>query len=280
MDSPADAPTGTERSGIPEVGTDSVPFLQGSGGMFVQALDFSFEVSDDGVSMLGSATFTDTLRSPGSSLVRPSLLATIADCVTGVPACQATAPRLAVTLDIVVRIVADRMDDQLDISAQIIKKGRSTVATEVCFSNATTGDPAALSYLTFMASPRPQDVAPPLFGGMRTTGSMPVAFPDFVGLRVLEPGVAEIELSPFVAQASGTLQGGVVALLGEMAAESLSGGTVLDLDTRYLTAVRVGPARTTAVSLGGGLVRVQVHDVGTGNRLAALVTARVGPSIL
>ena len=69
-----------------------------------------------------------------------------------------------------------------------------------------------------------------------------------------------------------------MALLAEMAAESLTGRPVLDLDTRYLTAVRRGPGRATAVSLGSGFVRAEVRDVGNGNRLAALVTARVAPA--
>jgi acyl-coenzyme A thioesterase PaaI-like protein len=68
-----------------------------------------------------------------------------------------------------------------------------------------------------------------------------------------------------------------VALLGELAAESLTQRPVLDLDIRYLSAVRKGPGRATAVSLGGGLVRAEVRDVGMDNRLAALVTARVAP---
>jgi acyl-coenzyme A thioesterase PaaI-like protein len=192
-----------------------------------------------------------------------------------VPACLTTAPQLAVTLDIVVRIVADRSGDSLALTAEIVKVGRSTVAAEVCFTDAATGQLVAHSYVTFMASPRPQDVAPPLIRGMRTTGSMPVAFPDHIGMRVLEHGVTEIEHGPFLQQASGTLQGGAVALLGEVAAETLTGRPVLDLDTRYLSAVRLGPGRATAVSLGSGLVRAEVRDVGNDNRLAALVTARV-----
>ncbi|MDQ1360210.1 MAG: hypothetical protein QOJ44_587 [Acidimicrobiaceae bacterium] len=261
----------------PDVGEAPLPLIGEGRKMFVNDLAFGFAMSEDGMTMTGDATITDSLRSAGSSLPRPSVLATMADCVAGVAACLSTAPRLAVTLDIVVRIVSDRSADSLELSAEIVKMGRSTVAAEVRFSDAATHELVAHSYVTFMASPRPQDIAPPLVRGMRTTGSMPVAFPDYIGMRVLEPGVTEIEHGPFVQQASGTLQGGAVALLAEMAAESLTGRPVLDLDTRYLTAVRRGPGRATAVSLGSGLVRAEVRDVGNGNRLAALVTARVAP---
>ena len=246
--------------------------------MFVNDLGFGFDMSEDGMIMTGDATITDALRSTGSSLPRPSVLATIADCVAGVPACLATTPRLAVTLDIAVRIVSDRCGDRLELAGEIVKMGRSTVAAEVRFSDPASHELVAHSYVTFMASPRPQDAAPPLIRGMRTTGSMPISFPDYIGMEVVEPGVTEIEHGPFLQQASGTLQGGAVALLGELAAESLTGQPALDLDTRYLSAVRQGPGRATAVSLGAGLVRAEVRDVGMDNRLAALVTARVAPA--
>jgi hypothetical protein len=263
-----------------EPNPEAIPATLAGGGrtMFVNDIGFTFDMSEDGMSMGGDATITDALRSVGTPLPRPSVLATIADCVAGIPAFVATAPRLAVTLDIVVRIVSDRCGGRLELSGEVVKMGRSTVAAEVRFSDPVSHELVAHSYLTFMVSPRPQDVAPPVARGMRTTGSMPVAFPDYIGMRVVEPGVTEIEHGPFLQQASGSLQWGAVALLGELAAESLTRRPVLDLDTRYLTAVRQGPGRATAVEIGGGLVRAEVRDVGMDNRLAALVTARVAPA--
>jgi acyl-coenzyme A thioesterase PaaI-like protein len=244
---------------------------------FVGQIPFGFTLSEDGLEMVGDAGVTAMLRSTHSGPPRASLLATIADCMAGIPACIVTTPSLAVTLDIAVRMVADHCGDLLDMTGEIVKRGRSTVAGEVRFSDARTSDLVAMSYVTFMASPRPQDLAPPLLRGMRTTGSMPVTFPEFVGTRMLSAGVAEVDLTPFVMQASGSLQGGIVALIGEMAAESLTGSPVLDLDVRYLSAVRVGPGRATATLLGTDLVRVEVRDVGGDDRLAALIFARMAP---
>jgi acyl-coenzyme A thioesterase PaaI-like protein len=254
------------------------PDAEGRRPIFVSEIPFGFDLADDGVTMVGDATISDALRSPGSSLPRPSVLATIADCIAGIPACFVTTPALAVTLDIAVHLVADRCGDRLTVRGEIVKPGRSTVASEIRFSDADTAQLVATSYVTFMASPRPQDHAPPLQRGMRTTGSMPVPFPDYVGTRRLAPGLAEVDLTPFVMQASGTLQGGVVAMIGEVAAESLSGSPVLALDIRYLSAVRVGPGRATATSLGGNMVRVEVRDAGSDHRLAALILARVAPA--
>jgi acyl-coenzyme A thioesterase PaaI-like protein len=245
--------------------------------MFVNDIPFGFDLAEDGVSLIGDATITDALRSTGSGLPRTSVLATIADCMAGVPACLSTAPRLAVTLDIVVRNVAGRCGDRLEVAGEIVKRGRSTVAGEVRFSDRETKELVALSYVTFMASPRPQDQAPVMLRGMRTMGTMPLPFPDYIGLRLLEPGVAEVDLVHFVMQASQSLQGGAVALLGEVAAESLASSPILDLDVRYLSAIRVGPGRATATRAGRDLVRVEVRDVGSNNRLAALIFVRVAP---
>jgi acyl-coenzyme A thioesterase PaaI-like protein len=257
---------------VPEGAADAVAVQ-----MFVNDIPFGFDLAEDGISMVGDCTISDALRSAGSALPRASVLATIADCVGGVPACLSTAPRLAVTLDIVVRNVAKRCGDRLELAGEVVKQGRSTVAGEVRFSDAETKELVALSYVTFMASPRPQDNAPPMLRGMRTTGSMPIPFPDYIGLRIVEPGVTEMDLVHFVMQASQSLQGGAVGLLGEVAAESLTSSPVLELDVRYLSAVRVGPGRATATRVGRDLVRAEVRDVGSDNRLAALILVRVAP---
>jgi acyl-coenzyme A thioesterase PaaI-like protein len=243
---------------------------------FPAGLLFGFDLADDDMTSTGDVTLTDAVRLPGSSLPRPSVLATIGDCVAGVPAGIMTGPdRLSVTLDIAVHLVAPACGDRLTVRGEIVKKGRSTIAGEVHYLDTATDSPVAYSYLTFMVSPRPQDRAFPRLRGMRMETPMPVPIAEYLGVRTLAPGVSEMDLAPFVQQAAGSLQGGAVALLGEAAAESLTGRPVLDLDVRYLSAVRVGPGVATATDLGGDFVRVEVRDAGRDNRLTALVAARV-----
>ena len=55
--------------------------------MFVNDIPFGFDVSENEIDMVGDATITDALRYPGSRLPRASVLATIADCMAGIPAC-------------------------------------------------------------------------------------------------------------------------------------------------------------------------------------------------
>jgi acyl-coenzyme A thioesterase PaaI-like protein len=75
-------------------------------------------------------------------------------------------------------------------------------------------------------------------------------------------------------QPAGTIQGGAVALLVELAAESSAGAPIEDLEIRYLSAIRVGPARATAEVIAPGLIRVELRDVGRPDRLATVALAR------
>ena len=86
--------------------TPRTPQESAEGGTFLSAIPFSFGVSEDNLTALGDATISEPMRVPGSVLPRPSVLATVADCVAGVPAGLLIAPRLSVTLDIVVRLIA------------------------------------------------------------------------------------------------------------------------------------------------------------------------------
>jgi acyl-coenzyme A thioesterase PaaI-like protein len=251
--------------------------LSGTSG-FIDDLSFEFDVSAQGTHGEGRASITPMMRTTGS-LVRPSVLLTIADCIAGVPAMHVSSPRLAVTLDMVLRVVSERTGPELVVTSDVLKQGRNTVASEVRFTDAGSGELAALGYLTFMTSARPTDLSPPVPDGMAFRGSLPVSFPERVGLRVVAPGTTELDRRPFVEQASGSLQGGMVALLGETAAESLTGMAVRELDARFFTGVRVGPGRATAEAVGDGVVRVEVRDAGNADRLAALVTARVAATV-
>ncbi len=263
----------------PDAAVDGGPIREvlSETGSFINDLSFSFDVTTDGSHGVGRATITPNMRS-GPSLARPSVLLTIADCIAGVPAMHVSSPRLAVTLDMAIRIVVDEMGSELAVTSDVLKQGRNTVASEVQFAEIGSGRLVALGYLTFMTSARPQDLSPPIPGGMAFDGIMPEAFPERVGLRTVAPGITELDRHPFLLQAAGSLQGGMVALLGETAAESLTGRPVIELDARFFTGVRVGPGRATADVVGDGVVRVEVRDSGNADRLAALVTARVAAS--
>ena len=247
------------------------------GRIFIRDLNFQSVPGPNPQEVAGTATLSEHLRHPATSVPRLSVLATIADCVAGVAAGSAFHPRLGLTLDIGVHIIAPKIADDLAIAARLLKEGRTTVSAEVRFSDRWTGELVAISDLTFIASPRPQDLAPTALAYVRSEGTMPVPFPDHVGVRRVQPGIAEVELGPLVAQASGTVQGGIIALLAEVAAETLCDRLIVGLDVRYLAAVRSGPGRASARALNDALIRVEVRDVGSNDRLTALAMVRLAP---
>lgn len=98
-------------------------------------------------------------------------------------------------------------------------------------------------------------------------------------------GVVEMAVRPEVCNPAGTLQGAMVALVAESAAEDLVGTragapvVVTELDIRYLARAEVGPVRTESRALGGGTydpVEVRLVDASTG-RITTLVYARAAP---
>jgi acyl-coenzyme A thioesterase PaaI-like protein len=203
------------------------------------------------------------------------VLATLADVVTGVLATQLTLPRFALTLDLSVLGLAATHGDRLLMSGRILKTGSTIIATEARFVEEGSERPVAYSYVTFMRAPRAEDVMDGV-PSSRPLGptTMPAPFAEQLGARVLGPGVVELDRTPYVMQPTGTIQGGAVALLGELAAESLLGTAVVDLDVRYLSTVRVGPARTSSTALDATTARVEVRDMGNANRLTTLVVGR------
>lgn len=242
--------------------------------MFIADIGYTQEV--DGDRSVGRLEVTDHLRIPGSGRPRPSVLATMADVHTGVLASRQTAPSVALTLDLAVWTLAESTSDWLEIEARPLKVGRTTLVYEAELREPTTGVVTTVSHVTFVASPRPQDVMPPARERPQAVSAMEKPFADALGAHAVSAGAVEASLEPYVSQSTGSMQGGVIALLAELAAESGSGAPVLDLDVRYLSSVRTGPARAVASPFGPGSSRVEVRDTGRDDRLCALAYARTG----
>src|SRR5579862_2349839 len=222
---------------------------------------------------VGGFEVTPEMLGP-DGFVRPSILATEADMMGGALSNRASEPRIPLTVDLTVHRFAAVGVGRLSMVGRLLKVGRRTTVAEVFFS---TGDerPLFVSHATFMPSPDPKDSQP--FGGDRDAGgpALTQPFTAQLGVRVVASGVAELDRTPYTMQPTGTIQGGAVAALAEVAAETATGAAVADLEVRYLSAVRAGPARATAEVMGAGRVRVEVRDRGNGDRLATLVVATV-----
>jgi acyl-coenzyme A thioesterase PaaI-like protein len=228
----------------------------------------------EGETAIGWFEVTDSLRVPGTDQVRASVLATMADVYTGVLAGAAVSPRTALTVDLTLRILGDVGAERYDVVARVLRSGQRTTVAEAEFFNPQTGELMAFSHATFMASPRPQDLIN-LPRAHVSVGTMQRPIAEELGIVVSAPGEAEVVRGAYVNQPTGTIQGGVLAVLAEVAAESLTSRRVVDIELRYLSAIRVGPARAVARSLNDETVRVEVRDAGNEDRLTTVVMLRV-----
>jgi acyl-coenzyme A thioesterase PaaI-like protein len=240
--------------------------------MFIARLGVSYRADGDGVS--GRFEVSEHERVPGSRLVRVGVLATVADVVAGWGANRHVFPRIPLTVDLSVHWLRPLDGDVFDVTARVLKAGATTVVSEATFADPATHERAIVSYVTFVVSPRPQDAFSQPLPERVHQSSLTQPIMEDIGARVVGPGVAELDRVPYVMQPAGTIQGGAVALLVELAAESIAGAPIEDLEIRYLAAVRVGPARATAEVIAPGLVRVELRDVGRPDRLATIALAR------
>jgi acyl-coenzyme A thioesterase PaaI-like protein len=259
-------------------------------GHFVR--DLGFGAGRDGDEFVGSMEVTPELCTPGTDHVRVGALITLADCTAGPLAARITMPSLSLTLDLTYTAIGRPPADVVYARAAVRKHGRSTTFTETILSD-SAGRPFGRCLGTFVSSPRPEDqllhdpVA--LLSRPTVTPQVPVALADHMGIRVMAPGVAELDRHAKVLNTGQTLQGGAVSILAEVAAASAASQAVgapmvvTELDVRYLATYRTGPGRAIAEPLvvgGDGApttVRVEVRDAGRDDRLGTVAIARCLP---
>ncbi len=145
----------------------------------------------------------------------------------------------------------------------------SVLEAEICNEKSIIG----FGRGTFVAAPDGAVVvARPPMSGTRCL-SIPLAVR--AGIEVPRAGIALIPNGPDARNGANTLTGGLIALVAEEAALSLTPGETLGLlDIEFLRAIRVGPAVASA-QVHNGVGRVDVRDAGKDNRLAAVATTRV-----
>jgi acyl-coenzyme A thioesterase PaaI-like protein len=100
-----------------------------------------------------------------------------------------------------------------------------------------------------------------------------------LGAEVVDAPAGELQLacSPYVANSIGTINGGVLAVLVEVAAEAMCPGrSATDMQIHFLSQLKVGPARTRSSVLrretDHAVATVEIVDTGNGDQLLALAT--------
>jgi uncharacterized protein (TIGR00369 family) len=226
--------------------------------------------------------------------VRVGVIATFVDILGGALALKAIYPDWIATADLSVYTSRRNTSEFFVASGSVIRGGSTTVALDVDIkvasgSSPSIGDTLGSAMMTFSRLPRrkdtielEQDSLDAVAYAMEGSG---LAGPllDEIGIRVVDgsAGVAEAEMSGYVRNSFGVLQGGVVALLadvaGEPAAQAAVGKSLMtsDLSIRYLSPGKIGPFRTASrvvrTTADTALTRVEVRDTGADDRLLAVV---------
>jgi len=220
--------------------------------------------------------------------VRASVLSFVVDVAAGIPL-DRDPGFWTLTTDMSVRMGAVPAPGYVEARNQVLRKGTRS-ATCLVELTEDRGRPFATGAIGFSKVPRRADDPPKPNVAF---GEVPLMFRDAVpldrplreeaGIEVVHAvdGVVQVEVTPELRNPAGTLQGAMVALVAEAAAEELVSArfgmpaVVTSLDLRYLRRTQAGPVRTRSRLLGSGwdaAVQVDVVDTSTGE-VTALVLA-------
>ncbi len=222
-------------------------------------------------------------------VVRASVLAYVMDALAGI-AVDDDPGVWTLTTDLSIRTLPRPAPEHIEARATLLRRGRRSVTSRVELTDAD-GGPVATGAIGFTrVDRRPTDPPKPqvtpaeaavLFDGLP---ALDRPLREEAGIEVLDAaeGVVQLDVTAELRNPAGTLQGAMVALLAEAAAEDLvatrfeSPVVVTDLDVRYLAQAPEGPVRTRARLLGAGPdapVEIELVDTSV-DRLTTLVYAR------
>ncbi len=245
---------------------------------------------------------------------RVGVVATLVDVVGGLLGVRILRPDWMATADMTVQLVRPALGPFVEARVELVRRGRTTMVLEALVVNVDEhgtelsgdSDPVAWSTTTFAVLP----------GGNRTMDQdLPFDLPttmaigdgtglsrsllDTLGISIVDPAAGRVSLPvhPYVHNSIQGVQGGAMALLGDVAATEALGAAaglgpgsvvVTDLQVAYLTLGRVGPIVTRATVLDGSGVEhaartgassavVELVDSGAEDRLCTVINARAVP---
>lgn len=200
-------------------------------------------------------------------VVRGCVLVMMVDVGAGWAAEQHAGDDWTFTVDIGVRrhpVVTDRIS-----GVPAVQRAGRTMSIDLPMTDAG-GEASAHGVSTFVRlARRPQDPVRPDFpeNSMATWEAPDARLDELLGARATEAGLM-VDLRPELLNPAGILQGGVAALLAELAAqrtlEERSGRdlVVTAFDVRYVTMGRVGPFEAVVEPIGPDNAVVKLLDRG------------------
>jgi uncharacterized protein (TIGR00369 family) len=236
--------------------------------------------------VVGDAAAPGYLRSDDGTIATGALLA-LADSVAGLCGGLAALPGWVVSTNLMLRAVRLDVVGPLRLQADVLRAGRKAVVTAVTIHDAGAGDrllaDGALTSAVLVPEggppvyERPMRLAAPPIDPSRTPH-----LTEYVGVRAVGPDTVAIDVTDELRNPWGILHGGITAALVDLAARHATGGrATTDVVLHFLAPGRVGPVtawvRPVGVRPDGTLVRVEVRDAGSGDRVMAIAVATVAP---
>lgn len=244
-------------------------------------LPFSLEAVD-GSRSRAHLTVTPEVRAGGGLSAGP--LMTVIDVLAGSLVGRVLAPDWMATAQLSLHLAHPPGTGEVVAEATVIRAGRTTVVVDVGLHGAgPDGTPFGEAMLTFVRLPR-RDTTIDLSTfevryGERSSFATEASgltrpFAEQVGVVVQDApsGVVRVDVTDYVRNSFGAVNGGVVASVAVEAARAAcrsllgDGAVVADAVVHYLTQGRVGPLVTTSRVVRsdrcGALVRVEVADAG------------------
>lgn len=232
----------------------------------------------------------------GDGSLQIGVVATMIDVLGGALTVRAVHPDWMATASLSVHLSGRPVCDTIAAAGKVIRAGRTMVIIDVDIVEGDgnpggSGKPVGTAMMTFSRLPR-REGTPTFEPDMEVSETVDFAMEgsglklpcrDAVGVRVLDvaAGVAELEMKAYIRNSLGVLQGGMIAVLSETAAELAAGAAARkpmmtkDLAIQYVSQGRRGPFRTRTRLLrttdDTALTRVEVVDRGKEDRLIAVV---------
>ena len=229
------------------------------------------------------------------------IMATLVDVLGGVLAINAFHPDWLATSSLSLYSISRITAGEVKVTGSVLQAGKTTAVMEVQIYNKAEDAKgskilAGSGIMTFsrlnLGSNTPVkrekskdiEIEPIVFAAQGP--GLTQHFLDKVDTKILNEAGGEVEaaMNNYIRNSSGSLHGGMIALLGDMAgqlaARAATGKTMVtsDLSIHYLCQGRIGPFRTkTAVrrqEADAALTRVELFDCGDDNRLITVIMNR------
>lgn len=222
-------------------------------------------------------------------MLRPTVVVLMVDMLAGMSAEANVGGDWVFTTDLSARMPRTDVPELVTGSVAPLRIGRGSLTNEMFLS--ADGSEYAYGQAEFIRLPRRHgDPEKPHLNITEPRVFEPLDVPlvTAAGVEVTDAadGRVSVELIDELRNPAGAMQGAMVSLTAEIAAEALAEThlgvpvRITDIDLRYLAMARVGPMVAHARWIGEptfGAIRVELRDQGADNRLTTAVLVRVAP---